>query len=83
MEIIIGKTEGYSGSDLKALCKDAALGPIREVGARIADVQSRDIREINATDFYIALQRVRASVSRENLESLSSWNEQFGVSAGA
>lgn len=32
-------SEGYSGSDLKNLCQEASLGPIRDVGADILKVQ--------------------------------------------
>ncbi|RLN88452.1 hypothetical protein BBJ28_00008984 [Nothophytophthora sp. Chile5] len=81
MKHIVKATEGYSGSDLKAVCKDAALGPIRELGAKIADVTAEEVRGINASDFQVALTRVRPSVSTVTIESLMAWNEQYGVSA--
>ncbi|TMW60495.1 hypothetical protein Poli38472_000537 [Pythium oligandrum] len=80
---IVKATDGYSGSDLKAVCKDAALGPIRELGSRITNVRSEDIRGINAADFHTALQRVRASVSAASIRSVEVWNEEHGVSAGS
>lgn len=33
VELLARKTEGYSGSDLHNACKEAALGPIRELEA--------------------------------------------------
>jgi SpoVK/Ycf46/Vps4 family AAA+-type ATPase len=78
---IVKATEGYSGSDLKAVCKDAALGPIRELGAEVANVKAEAVRGINAADFQVALTRVRPSVSSSTIESLVAWNEQYGVSA--
>ncbi|KAL4125393.1 hypothetical protein PRIC2_008978 [Phytophthora ramorum] len=78
---IVKATDRYSGSDLKAVCKDAALGPIRELGAKVADVKTEDVREINASDFQVALTRVRPSVSSTTIEALVAWNEQYGVSA--
>lgn len=81
MATIVKLTDGYSGSDLKALCKDAAMGPIRELGARIREVQSEDVRGVNASDFKVAVARVRPSVSRETVNSLLAWNELYGVSA--
>ena len=78
---VVKSTEGYSGSDLKAVCKDAALGPIRELGAKVASVKAEDVRGINASDFQVALKRVRPSVSATTIEALVAWNEQYGVSA--
>ncbi|KAG7382739.1 hypothetical protein PHYPSEUDO_004375 [Phytophthora pseudosyringae] len=78
---VVKATEGYSGSDLKAVCKDAALGPIRELGAKVANVKAEDVRAINASDFQVALTRVRPSVSCTTIEALVAWNAQFGVSA--
>ncbi|KAF1335533.1 Spastin and fidgetin-like protein, partial [Globisporangium splendens] len=83
MASIVEATDGYSGSDLKALCKDAAMGPIRELGARIRDVKSEDVRGVHASDFKVAISRVRPSVSKETITSLLAWNELYGVSAVA
>ena len=78
---IVKSTEGYSGSDLKAVCKDAALGPIRELGAKVASVKAEDVRGINASGFQVALKRVRPSVSANTVEALIAWNEQYGMAA--
>ena len=32
------ETEGYSASDLRAVCNHAAMAPIRELGPRVAQV---------------------------------------------
>jgi len=32
---IVEKTKGYSGSDVDGLCREAALGPIRELKGNI------------------------------------------------
>uniref|UniRef100_A0A7S3D649 microtubule-severing ATPase n=1 Tax=Palpitomonas bilix TaxID=652834 RepID=A0A7S3D649_9EUKA len=59
---VVSFTTGYSGSDLAALCKEAAMGPVREAGANIAHVSAKDLRPIAAKDFKAALRVVRPSV---------------------
>lgn len=81
MAKIVKSTDGYSGSDLKALCKDAAMGPIRELGVRITQVKSEDVRGITFGDFMTAIARVRPSVSNETIKSLLAWSDLYGVSA--
>eukprot|EP00297_Palpitomonas_bilix_P008440 CAMPEP_0113881158 /NCGR_PEP_ID=MMETSP0780_2-20120614/8208_1 /TAXON_ID=652834 /ORGANISM="Palpitomonas bilix" /LENGTH=444 /DNA_ID=CAMNT_0000867959 /DNA_START=91 /DNA_END=1425 /DNA_ORIENTATION=+ /assembly_acc=CAM_ASM_000599 len=77
---VVSFTTGYSGSDLAALCKEAAMGPVREAGANIAHVSAKDLRPIAAKDFKAALRVVRPSVPAASLKSYEKWNEQYGVS---
>jgi hypothetical protein len=50
---------------------------------RVADVRKEDIRPINASDFQMARERVRASVSAKTVRSLAEWNAHYGVSAAS
>ncbi|KAL8538422.1 hypothetical protein ACS0TY_000429 [Phlomoides rotata] len=74
-------TEGYSGSDMKNLVKDASMGPLREAlqqGIEITQLKKEDMRPVNLQDFEKALQEVRPSVSPNELGTYEKWNEQFG-----
>ncbi|XP_004349403.2 spastin [Capsaspora owczarzaki ATCC 30864] len=71
--------EGYSGSDMTALAKDAALGPIRELGNRVLTVSPENIRPLKLGDFQAAMKNVRPSVSGESLRSFENWNLQYGA----
>lgn len=53
---IVRGTSGYSASDLTALCREAALGPVRELGAAIASASLDSIRPVRLADFSDALQ---------------------------
>jgi hypothetical protein len=53
---VVAATSGYSASDLTALCREAALGPVRELGAAIASVSLDRIRPLRLDDFADALQ---------------------------
>ncbi|SCU88067.1 LAFA_0E10528g1_1 [Lachancea sp. 'fantastica'] len=75
----IGKlTEGYSGSDMTALAKDAAMEPIRELGDKLIEVDFTKIRGINLQDFQNALLTVKKSVSPESLSKFDDWARSFG-----
>ncbi|CAH0728108.1 unnamed protein product, partial [Brenthis ino] len=72
-------TDGYSGSDLTALCRDAALGPIRELDPE--EVKCLDlslVRSITYQDFVDSLKRIRPSVSPHSLAAYEKWSVQYG-----
>ncbi|KAL1414177.1 hypothetical protein MTO96_007657 [Rhipicephalus appendiculatus] len=72
-------TSGYSGSDLTALAKDAALGPIRELNPeQVRCVDPKKMRNITLEDFMTSLKKVRCSVSSQSLEFYERWNQEFG-----
>ncbi|XP_051196937.1 ATPase family AAA domain-containing protein FIGL1 isoform X1 [Lolium perenne] len=74
-------TEGYSGSDMKNLVKDASMGPLREAfqqGVEITKLNKEEMRPVMLKDFEAALQQVRPSVSASELGIYEEWNKQFG-----
>uniref|UniRef100_A0A0D3HU47 AAA+ ATPase domain-containing protein n=1 Tax=Oryza barthii TaxID=65489 RepID=A0A0D3HU47_9ORYZ len=79
--IVCKLTEGYSGSDMKNLVKDASMGPLREAlqqGVGITKLNKEDMRPVMLKDFETALQEVRPSVSSSELGTYEEWNRQFG-----
>lgn len=76
-------TDGFSGADMKTLCHEALMGPIRSIS--LADMQSidvNDVRRVSFHDFKVALQRVRASVSKDDLVQYEKWDSTYGLGAG-
>ncbi|XP_065342921.1 spastin isoform X2 [Cloeon dipterum] len=72
-------TEGYSGSDLTALAKDAALGPIRELDPdQVRCLDPKHMRNIKLQDFTESLKRIRKSVSPLSLVQYEKWNSEYG-----
>ncbi|XP_023018141.2 spastin isoform X1 [Leptinotarsa decemlineata] len=72
-------TDGYSGSDLTALAKDAALGPIRELQPeQVKQMDPNSIRSITIADFLDSLKRIRRSVSPQSLVAYEKWSLQYG-----
>uniref|UniRef100_A0A4W6CKE8 microtubule-severing ATPase n=1 Tax=Lates calcarifer TaxID=8187 RepID=A0A4W6CKE8_LATCA len=73
------KTAGYSGSDLTSLAKDAALGPIRELGPeQVRCMAANEMRNIKMKDFEDSLKRIKPSVSPATLDMYTKWNKDFG-----
>ncbi|KAF6176479.1 hypothetical protein GIB67_040774, partial [Kingdonia uniflora] len=80
-ESICKLTQGYSGSDMHNLVKDASMGPLREAlgqGIEITKLKKEDMRSVTLQDFENALHEVRPSVSSNELHTYEEWNKQFG-----
>ncbi|XP_001600109.2 spastin isoform X1 [Nasonia vitripennis] len=72
-------TEGYSGSDLTGLAKDAALGPIRELNVeQVKDMSLSAVRNITQQDFIDSLKKIRKSVSPGSLAAYEKWSLEYG-----
>ncbi|KAK9793162.1 hypothetical protein WJX73_000052 [Symbiochloris irregularis] len=78
LERVVASTEGYSGSDLAALCREAAMAPIRDLGDRVSTVDVDKVRKINLNDMEDALSVIRPSVNRSQLSAYTSWTREFG-----
>lgn len=72
-------TEGYSGADIKNLCNEASMGPIRSIPFDcMINIDRNDVRPLNADDFVQALKRVRTSVAPNDLIQYIKWDETYG-----
>lgn len=69
---------GFSGSDVTALTKDAAMGPLRSLGEALLTTKREEIRPIDFDDFVTSLRKIRPSVSKESLRAFEKWNDEFG-----
>jgi len=77
MRKIVNATNTFSGSDLKALTSDAAMGPIREVDD-ITKIDSNKIPPVKINHFLESLQTIRPSSSESSLLMYRDWNEKYG-----
>ena len=73
---------GYSGSDITALAKDAAMGPLRSLGEALLRMSMDEIRPINFDDFESSLMNIRPSVSKQGLKEFEDWAREFGERGG-
>ncbi|KAI1130187.1 P-loop containing nucleoside triphosphate hydrolase protein [Nemania abortiva] len=79
---LVDLTDGFSGSDITALAKDAAMGPLRSLGEALLHMTMDQIRPIELGDFRASLRTIRPSVDREGLKEYEDWAKQFGERGG-
>ncbi|KAK5125251.1 hypothetical protein LTR85_000927 [Meristemomyces frigidus] len=79
---LVRLTQDFSGSDITALAKDAAMGPLRSLGERLLHMSPEDIRPIQMEDFQASLVNIRPSVSKEGLKQFEDWAKEFGERGG-
>ena len=72
-------TDGFSGADLKALCTDAALGPIRQLGPRALTIDPQDVPPISYKHFRKALKGMKPSVAQSDLDVYLQFNDTYGT----
>lgn len=73
---------GFSGSDITALAKDAAMGPLRSLGEALLHMSMDQIRPIQFVDFQASLVNIRPSVSKQGLKEFEDWAKEFGERGG-
>lgn len=79
LEEIAQRTKGFSGADMKVLCQEAVMGPVRSISINdMRSVAADSVRPVNFTDFLNALKCVRASVSPDDLQQYVDWNNTYG-----
>lgn len=72
-------TDGYSGSDLTSLAKDASLGPIRELRPeQVRNMSASEVRNIRFCDFVESLKKIKRSVGPQTLDLYVRWNRDYG-----
>ncbi|KAI0453971.1 P-loop containing nucleoside triphosphate hydrolase protein [Xylaria acuta] len=79
---LVELTYGFSGSDITALAKDAAMGPLRSLGEALLHMTMDQIRPIELGDFRASLRTIRPSVDQEGLKEYEDWARQFGERGG-
>ena len=70
-------TNGYSNSDLKELCKEAAYQPVRELTMEEI-LRIPKFRPLVKQDLIKAVHKIRGTLSNKIIKELLDWNEQFG-----
>eukprot|EP00930_Biecheleria_cincta_P038597 TRINITY_DN2650_c0_g1_i1.p1 TRINITY_DN2650_c0_g1~~TRINITY_DN2650_c0_g1_i1.p1 ORF type:complete len:658 (-),score=162.04 TRINITY_DN2650_c0_g1_i1:194-2167(-) len=93
LEAVAARTEGFSGSDLQQLLREAAMGPVREASAMlrrrsaqgaVAAAANAEMapRDISMKDFECALQMVKPTFSADQETKHRAFNEEHGTCRG-
>ena len=85
-------TEGYSGADMRLLCKEAGMRPLRRILKHIGDLESDDRSErpskkvdtklllrqfpITVDDIKESIVKTKPSITPELFEKYTSWAEK-------
>jgi len=84
LDTLAERLDGYSGSDITEICRDAAMQSMR---TRIKGLTPREIKALSKkeleapatmADFEIALAKINSSVNDEEVQKHLKWFEEFG-----
>jgi len=83
--VLAERTEGFSGADIKLLCREACMVPMRRLMAThsptdIADMDQRGelTMSVLQEDFDNSLQGINSSVGKADIRKYEEWSKQFG-----
>ncbi|MEM2027964.1 MAG: CDC48 family AAA ATPase, partial [Candidatus Bathyarchaeia archaeon] len=68
LKVLASMTKGYSGADIEALCREAALIALR---------RDTNAKEVTMSDFQEAMKRVGPSITPDMENWYKSWSQQF------
>ncbi len=74
LQKFVKQTENYVGSDIEALCREAAMIAIRETLKENGDI---DKKKVDAAHFTRALKTVKSSVTKETMTSYEGFQKRF------
>jgi len=78
IERLVQLTDGYSSSDLTALCRDASFGPIRNMDpSSLASVDAMQLPPVTMEHFEVSLQTIRPSVPKTRLLEYLKWQNDM------
>lgn len=80
LEKLVDITEGYSGSDIDSLTKDAAMSTTRGLTWEQMMDKNLTVRPISLEDFKVSMQLIKPSVGQEGLAKFEKWVKEFGSS---
>jgi len=83
---IAQKTGFYSGRDIANVCEEAIIGMVREQNPQLhkiikeSDIEGCSIRtrELTGKDFERALEKIKPSVSLDDIEKFKNWERSYG-----
>lgn len=73
-------TDGYTGSDIELVCREAGLRPIRELDEKgLLTGERIEVRPISNADFVEAIRSIKSSVSPEEAVSYEEWAKKYAT----
>ncbi|CAF1549146.1 unnamed protein product [Adineta steineri] len=87
LNAVADKLEGYSGSDITGVCRDAAMMQMRRATENLSITQIQEqaqvlkekfLSPITMDDFEKALSKISSSVSVDMLKKYEEWMKEFG-----